>query len=80
MEFLGAMSRDIGGVRYYSAMEILGELGVSRQTLWRWRNEGKIPAGHRSRDRKVFFTADEINVIRQFANRVEPIDLSPAGR
>jgi hypothetical protein len=68
------MSIQINGVTYFSATEITQELAVSRQTLWRWRQEGKIPAGHRYRDRKILFTAHEAETIRQFANRIEPID------
>jgi hypothetical protein len=50
---------EIDGVRYFSASELLIELGVSRQTLWRWRQQRKIPA-------------DEVELIRQYANRIEP--------
>ena len=55
------------------ANALLEELDVSRQTLWRWRREGKIPQGHRYRDAKVVFTLAEAEEVRQFANRVEPI-------
>jgi len=72
------MSMQINGVTYFSAAEIAQELAVSRQTIWRWRQEGKIPAGHRYRDRKLLFTVREVEAIRQFANRVEPIDQSDA--
>ena len=54
--------------------ELGQRLGVSRQTLWRWRRQGSIPAGHRYRDGKTLFTATEVEAIRQFANRVEPLD------
>lgn len=67
------MSIKINGVTYFSATEVTRELGISRQTLWRWRQEGKIPTGHRYRDRQVLFTIHEIEAVRQFANRVEPI-------
>ena len=39
----------------------------------RWRNEGKVPAGHRHRNRSLLFTSDEAEAIRQFANRIEPL-------
>ena len=67
------MPIQIDNVTYYSATEVIGTLNVSRQTLWRWRNEGKVPAGHRYRDRDVLFTSVEAEVIRRFANRIEPI-------
>ena len=68
----------INSITYYSAAEIIGELKMSRQTLWRWRNEGKVPAGNRYRGRKVLFTVAEAEAIRRFANRIEPIDQSNA--
>ncbi len=68
------MSVKIAGVTYFSAAEVTQELGISRQTLWRWRQEGRIPPGHRYRNRRVLFTTHEVEAIRQFANRVEPIE------
>ena len=68
-----AMSTKIEGITYFSAGEVTEELGISRQTLWRWRQEGHIPPGNRYRNRNILFTAHEVEVIRQFANRVEPI-------
>lgn len=67
------MAIEIQGTVYYAANEIMEELGISRQTLWRWRRAGKIPRGHRFRDGKVMFTDEERDAIRQFANRIEPI-------
>ena len=67
------MPIQIDGVKYFSATDVLNEVSVSRQTLWRWRKEGKIPAGHRYRDRQVLFTAEEVESIRQLENRIEPI-------
>ena len=68
------MPIQIDSVTYYSATEVIGDLNVSRQTLWRWRNEGKVPAGHRYRGQaSVLFTSAEAEEIRQFANRIEPL-------
>jgi len=64
----------INGTEYFSATEVLNKLGIARQTLWRWRQQGKIPAGHRYRDRILVFTSDEVEEIKQFANRVEQIE------
>jgi excisionase family DNA binding protein len=71
------MAVDVNGIRYLSATEIAKQIGVSRQTLWRWRNDGKIPLGRRYRDRQILFTEDELQQILAFANRVE--SLTPSG-
>ena len=67
------MPIQIDGVTYFSAADVAEHVGVSRVTLWRWRSEKKIPAGHRLRGRNVIFTASEVDAIREFAMRVEPI-------
>lgn len=66
------MPIEIEGVTFYSAGEVAKEIGVSRHTLWRWRQDEKIPSGHRYRDGKVVFTAKEMQAIREFANRLDP--------
>jgi predicted DNA-binding transcriptional regulator AlpA len=67
------MPIDIEGVRYLTQGEVLDELAVTRQTLWRWQREGKVPAGQRYRGRQVVFGPGEVEAIREFANRLEPI-------
>jgi predicted DNA-binding transcriptional regulator AlpA len=67
------MPIEIEGVRYLTRTELLDELAVTRQTLWRWQREGKIPTGQRYRGRLVVFGPGEVEVIREFANRLEPI-------
>ena len=64
---------EIEGVKYISAASVAQDLGVTRQTLWRWRLDGKIPQGHRFRNRRLFFTESEVDSISEFANRIEPI-------
>jgi predicted DNA-binding transcriptional regulator AlpA len=59
---------------YFSVNEVLGDTGVSRQTLWRWRQNGKVPLGHRFRDRQVLFDEEEFHAIRTYANHVEPLE------
>jgi hypothetical protein len=68
------MPVQIEGVTYFSAAEIHQELEISRQTIWRWRQEGKIPAGRRYRNRQILFTAAERQSIHEFANHLEPAD------
>ena len=67
------MSRMIDGIRYYSATEVARELGVSRQTIWRWRKEARIPPGYRFRDGQVMFTESELQAVREYGNRIEPL-------
>ena len=68
----------IDGKRYYSAAEIAKNLGISRTTFWRWRrsrSEANIPVGRRYRGGKmVVFTEEEVEAVRAFANRLEPVE------
>ena len=70
------MPIDIDGVGFFSANEMAEACGVSRQTLWRWRRQGVVPQGRRFRDRQLLFTQSELEQVQDYANRVEPIDLS----
>jgi hypothetical protein len=53
------MPVEIGGTKYLGAAEVVKRLNVTRQTLWRWRQQGKIPAGHRYRGREVVARAPD---------------------
>lgn len=66
------MAIEIQGTRYFTGTDIQQELGIARQTLWRWRKDRKIPQGLRYRDRQILFTEEEMEVIREYANRLEP--------
>lgn len=68
-----AMPKEIDSSEYWSAAELIRELHVSRQTLWRWRQLRKIPAGRRFRDGQILFTTAEAESIRHYANKVEPV-------
>ena len=63
-------------IDYFSATEIQREIGVVRQTLWRWRKAKKIPQGRLYRGRQVVFTKQEVEAIREYANRLEPAESS----
>jgi predicted DNA-binding transcriptional regulator AlpA len=68
------MSIVIEGVPYFSVEEIAKDLGVSRSTFWRWRAlSAELPAGRRYRGKMVVFTKEEVEAIRGFANRLEPV-------
>lgn len=73
------MPIDIDGVEYFIAADIQREVGVVRQTLWRWRRARKIPQGRRYRDKTIVFTRAEVEAIRVYSNRLEPAD-SPRPR
>lgn len=67
------MPREIAGVPFYTNAEVAQMLGISRQTLWRWRAEGAVPKGRHYRRKSVVFTTEEVDQIVAFANRIEPI-------
>jgi predicted DNA-binding transcriptional regulator AlpA len=68
----------IGDTIYFPASAVASAVGVSRQTLWRWRSDGKVPRGTRYRDGQVVFTEKEFAEIRQFADRLEPVAIPPS--
>lgn len=74
------MPIEIEGVTYFSAADIHREIGITRQTLWRWRKAREIPQGRRYRGRKVVFTKQEIKAIREYANRLEPAETGKTKR
>lgn len=73
------MPIEIESVEYFTAADIQREVGVVRQTLWRWRRARVIPQGLRYRNKAIVFTRDEVDAIREYANRLEPAD-SPSAR
>ena len=73
------MPVQIEGEQYFTHSEVSEELGVSRQTLWRWREKGRIPTGLRYRTRQVLFKRSEVEAIKLFANHLEPIELGGSG-
>jgi transposase-like protein len=64
------------GEKLFTATEVAKDVGVVRQTLWRWRRQGRIPLGRRYRDHEILYTCDELDSIRQFSNRLESPDVS----
>jgi predicted DNA-binding transcriptional regulator AlpA len=61
------------GVTYLSVTEVVRLVGISRQTLWRWRDSARVPIGRKFRDGQVLFTPGEVQAICDYANQVEPI-------
>lgn len=70
------MTIEIEGVQYFTAADIQREVGVVRQTLWRWRRARRIPQGRRYRDKTIVFTRSEVEAIREYSNRLEPAESS----
>lgn len=69
------MSLKVDGVTYFSADEVAEQAEVSRQTLWRWRQDELVPAGRKYRGRRLLFSEDELQAILEFAHRLEPVQL-----
>jgi predicted DNA-binding transcriptional regulator AlpA len=69
------MPVEVDGVEYFAFAEVIAVAGISRQTLYRWMNEGKVPAPkfRRRRDNRPLFTPSEVEAVRAFAGQVEPV-------
>ena len=82
--FSAAEALSIEGISYFTAAQVARVAGVSRQTLWRWRQDGKVPTGRRYRDNQILFTTTEADRIRDYANRLVPLEPTnlpqPAGQ
>src|SRR5260370_40835616 len=63
---------EIAGTRYLPATDVARHVGVSRTTLWRWRHDGKIPLGRRYRNGLILFAPAEVEVVREYAERLVP--------
>jgi hypothetical protein len=72
------MPVEIAEVTYYSASEVSRAAGVSRQSLWRWRQLGKVPLGRKDRRRQILFTAREVEQVKEYADRLEPAEPTSA--
>lgn len=68
------MPIQIEGKEYLTVSDLVEELGVSRQTIWRWRQQDKIPQGNTLRGRWVVFTPREVDAIRTFAFQLKPLN------
>ncbi len=67
-------------ISYLTLNELADELDISRQTLWRWRREGKVPPGLRDRRNRALFGAEDAELVREFANQLEPAVPPSAGQ
>jgi predicted DNA-binding transcriptional regulator AlpA len=64
----------IAGLEYFTAAEVCRLVGVSRQTLWRWRQTQRIPHGSRLRAQRLVFSSEEVEQIQTYASFLEPAD------
>ncbi|OZC01283.1 helix-turn-helix transcriptional regulator [Rubricoccus marinus] len=59
---------------FLTASMVADLVGISRQSLWRWKKAGLVPAGRRYRGRELFYTRDEVEAIYAHAHSLEPED------
>jgi predicted DNA-binding transcriptional regulator AlpA len=57
---------------YLTTTEVLEKASVSRQTLWRWRQEQVVPTGYRYRNGRIFFSESDVEEILGYSNQIEP--------
>ena len=69
------MPLEVGGKTFYKTKEVAELAGVTRQTLWRWQRDDRIPAGRRYRDRERLYTLEEAETVHACAHRMEPRDV-----
>jgi len=65
------MPTKVKGITYYTASEVAQYAGITRQTLWRWRQSGEAPSGRQQKDRRLLFTEDEANLVSGYAQRID---------
>ena len=71
-KLISTMPIELEGSTFYTLNEVADMVGVSRQTIWRWRKSGKVPSGSRYRGKELLFTQDEVGEISNYAHRLEP--------
>ena len=72
VETVSNMAVELEGEVYLPLSEVLERLGVTRQTLWRWRREREVPTGHCNRSGQVVFSMSDVEKIEAYANRLVP--------
>ena len=68
------MPLEIAGFEYLTTAEVCRLVNISRQTLWRWRQDSRIPPGRRFRGQRLVFSPDEVEQIQRYASLLEPAD------
>jgi DNA-binding transcriptional MerR regulator len=57
------------GKQVYSRKEVATLCGVSAQTIRLWEDAGKIPASTRDENEYRYWTADEVETIKEYASK-----------
>jgi hypothetical protein len=68
----------VKGEEYFSIGEVADLVDRHRSTLWRWKQQGKIPEGLRYCDQMLLFTRAEVEDIYAYAHRLLPDDARAA--
>jgi predicted DNA-binding transcriptional regulator AlpA len=66
------MPLTVNGIRYLSLTEVADLVGRHRTTLWRWREQRKIPEGLRYCDQHLLYDTSEVEEIYAYAHRLQP--------
>lgn len=66
------MPTEVQGKTFYNITEVSEVADVTRQSIWRWRRDEKVPSGRRFQGREVLFTLAEVEMIFKYAHRLEP--------
>ena len=61
------MPRSLGNQTYYTVLEVAKAVGVHLATLIRWIDAGKVPDGRRDRHNWRLFSAEQVELIKDFA-------------
>ena len=75
-----AMPVRVAGSEYLTANEVCDLVGISRQTLWRWRQDEKVPLGQRLRGRQLLFSQTDVADIQRYATHLEPAEPARPGQ
>lgn len=70
------MPLTVDAITYYTMKDAVDLLSITRQTLWRWRREGKVPQGRLFRRRRLLFSQSEFGQIEAFANKMESLPVN----
>ena len=66
------MPVEVSGKRFFNVTDVTEIVGVTRQSIWRWCRDEKIPSGRRYQGQQRIFTREEVEKIYAYAHRLEP--------